>query len=104
MIFICAGAKKTTVNLDLTRHPTLLVKADNGAVILAPRAHVHSSSFSDVGLAGVGFRGTDQNVDAGAAEKKIWPISVQKRNSKTISTYIFWWSQDSKKVMNPSWL
>lgn len=74
MIFICAVAKKTTVHLDLTRHPTLLVKADNGAVILAPRAHVHSSSFSDVGLAGVGFRGTDQNVDARAAEKKILPI------------------------------
>lgn len=54
---------RPTVNLDLTRPPTLLVKVDNVAVSLAPGAQVHSSSFSDVGLAGVGFRSADQNTD-----------------------------------------
>lgn len=71
MIFIYVGAKKSTINLDLTRHPTLLVKADDVAVILAPWAHVHSSSFRDVRLAGVGFWSPDQNTDARTAEKKI---------------------------------
>lgn len=52
-----------TINLVLTRHPTLLVKVDNAAVSLAPGAQVHSSSFSDFGLAGVGFWSTDQNAD-----------------------------------------
>lgn len=58
-ILNCVGIKKSTVNSSLTRHPTLLVKVDNAAVTLTPGAQVHSSSFSDVGLAGVGFRGTD---------------------------------------------
>ena len=55
--------KRPTVNLVLTRHPTLLVKVDNAAVSLAPGARVHSSSFGDVGLAGVGFWSADQNAD-----------------------------------------
>lgn len=59
------GTKRPTINLDLTRHPTLLVKVDNGAVSLAPRTQIHSSSLSDVGLAGVGFRSANQNTDTG---------------------------------------
>lgn len=42
----------------------MLVKVDNGAVSLAPGAQVDSASFSDVGLAGVGFWSADQNADA----------------------------------------
>lgn len=57
------SAKRPAVNLGLTRHPTLLVKVDHAAVSLAPGAQKHSSSFSDVGLAAVGFRGADQNTD-----------------------------------------
>ncbi len=64
------GTKRPTVNLDLTRHPTLLVKVDNAAVSLAPGAQVHSSSFSDVGLAGVGFRSADQNTDTRQQKKE----------------------------------
>lgn len=56
--------KRQSINWGLTRHPTLLVKVDNAAVSLAPGAQVDGSSFSHVGLAGVGFGGTDQNTDA----------------------------------------
>lgn len=68
--FIFAGTKRLTINLDLTRHPTLLVKVDNAAVSLAPGAQVHSSSLSDVGLTGVGFRSTDQNADTRQEKRK----------------------------------
>lgn len=51
------------INLDLTGHLTLLVKVDNAAVSLAPGTQIHSPSLSDVGLAGVGFRSTNQNTD-----------------------------------------
>jgi len=57
------GTKKATISSDLTGHPTLFVKVDNAAVSLAPGTQVHSSSFSDVGLAGVGFRSADQHTD-----------------------------------------
>lgn len=58
------------VDLDLTRLPTLLVKVDHAAVGSAPGAQEHGSSFGDVGLAGVGFRGADQNADAGRPREK----------------------------------
>lgn len=78
LIFICAGTKRPAVNLDLTRQPTLLVKVDNAAVSLAPRARVHSSSFGDVGLAGVGFRSADQNTDARQQKRKTKSYVVVK--------------------------
>lgn len=48
----------------------MLVKADNGAVGVAPFAGEHGSSFSDGGLAGVGFRSADQNADTSGGEEK----------------------------------
>lgn len=68
--YLCCYKENKTVNLDLTRRPTLLVKVDNAAVSLAPGAQVHCSSFGDVGLAGVGFRSTDQNSDTRQQKEK----------------------------------
>lgn len=78
--YLCT--KRPTVNLDLTRHPTLLVKVDNAAVSLAPRTQIHSSSLSDVGLAGVGFRSADQNIDTRQQEggKKSYIVVQQMSN------------------------
>lgn len=63
----CAGAvwlqRETSVSPPLRRQPTFRVKVDNAAVGLAPRTQIHSSSFHNVGLAGVGLGSTNQNTE-----------------------------------------
>lgn len=43
--------------------PTFCVKVDDAAVGLAPGTQIHSSSFDDVRLAGVGLWSANQNTE-----------------------------------------
>lgn len=55
--------REISVSSPLRRQPTFGVKVDHAAVGLAPRTQIHSSSFHDVGLAGVGLGSTNQNTE-----------------------------------------
>lgn len=50
---------------------SVLVEVDNCAAGLVPGTQVDGSSFSDVGLAGVGFWSSDQDTETGRVAKKL---------------------------------
>lgn len=52
-----------TISSPVRRQPTFCVKVNDAAVGQAPVTQIHSPSFDDAGLAGVGFGSANQNTE-----------------------------------------